>query len=82
MDTDSTEMLVSTLKFEKENVSCLNAFGPPGSEDVPFPLRWGEVVPLHFTKKCFESKQSDNSVSAESQIHGQRADVPRTNAPR
>lgn len=50
MDTKGTKSLVSTLKFEKENVSYLSAFGPPGSEDVPFPLRWGEVVPLYFTK--------------------------------
>lgn len=31
------------------NVSGLAAFGPPAQEDAdPFPLRWGEVIPLHF----------------------------------
>ena len=58
MDTDGTKMLVSTLKFEKENVSYLSAFGPPGSEDVPFPLRWGEVVPLYFTKNALSQSKA------------------------
>ena len=50
MDTKGSETLVRMLKEENENVSYLSAFGPPGNEDVPFPLRWGEVVPLYFTK--------------------------------
>ena len=50
MDTNGTKTLFSTLKSEKDNVSYLSAFGPPGNEDTPFPLRWGEVVPLYFTK--------------------------------
>ncbi|KAL9985097.1 hypothetical protein ACROYT_G007462 [Oculina patagonica] len=50
MDTNGTKTLVSTLKAENEKVSYLSAFGPPGNEDVPFPLRWGEIVPLYFTK--------------------------------
>ena len=50
MDTNGTKTLFSTLKAEKENVSYLSAFGPPGNEDTPFPLRWGEIVPLYFTK--------------------------------
>lgn len=58
MDADGTKMLVSTLKFEKENVSYLSAFGPPGSEDVPFPLRWGEVVPLYFTKNALSQSKA------------------------
>jgi aromatic ring-opening dioxygenase LigB subunit len=30
-------------------MSGLAAFGPPAQEDAdPFPLRWGEVIPLHF----------------------------------
>ena len=29
--------------------SGMAAFGPPAQEDAdPFPLRWGEVIPLHF----------------------------------
>jgi len=50
MDTNGTKSLVSILKDEDEKVSHLSAFGPPGNEGVPFPLRWGEVVPLYFTK--------------------------------
>jgi len=49
MDTNGVKTLFSTLKAE-ENVSYLSAFGPPGNEDTPFPLRWGEIVPLYFTK--------------------------------
>lgn len=52
MDTNGVEVLVSTLKDEKEKVSYLSAFGPPGKEDMPFPLRWGEVVPLYFAKNA------------------------------
>jgi len=30
-------------------VSGLAAYGPPAQEDAdPFPLRWGEVIPLYF----------------------------------
>ena len=50
MDSKGSENLVRILKDENEKVSYLSAFGPPGNEDVPFPLRWGEVVPLYFTK--------------------------------
>lgn len=50
MDTVATKMLINTLKSEKDQVSFLSAFGPPGQEDVPFPLRWGEIVPLYFIK--------------------------------
>lgn len=57
MDTHGTEILASTLKDGKENVSYLSAFGPPGSEDVPFPLRWGEVVPLYFTKSALSQSK-------------------------
>ena len=39
----------SLQKSSKTNVSGLAAFGPPAQEDAdPFPLRWGEVIPLHF----------------------------------
>ena len=57
MDTNGTKMLVSTLKDEKERVSYLSAFGPPGNEAVPFPLRWGEVVPLYFTKRALRQSK-------------------------
>ncbi|CAI7992078.1 hypothetical protein GBAR_LOCUS919 [Geodia barretti] len=36
-------------KWPGANVSGLAAYGPPAQEDAePFPLRWGEVIPLHF----------------------------------
>ena len=57
MDTKGSLTLVSTLKDENENVSYLSAFGPPGNEDVPFPLRWGEVVPLYFTKSILDKSK-------------------------
>ena len=57
MVTNGTKMLVSILKEEKESVSYLSAFGPPGNEDVPFPLRWCEVVPLYFTKKALRQSK-------------------------
>ena len=50
MDTASTKKLVANLKFQLNRVSYLSAFGTPGQEDVPFPLQWGEVVPLIFAK--------------------------------
>ena len=38
-----------TLKSEGGRVSGMTAYGPPAEEDdEPFPLRWGEVIPLHF----------------------------------
>ncbi|KAL8611900.1 hypothetical protein ACOMHN_033645 [Nucella lapillus] len=39
--------IVKILGTEK-NVSELAAFGPPEQSSEPFPLRWGEVIPLHF----------------------------------
>ena len=50
MDTGSTKTIVAYLKYQLDQVSYLSAFGPPGKEDLPFPLRWGEVVPLIFAK--------------------------------
>ena len=50
VDVKGTETLLSTLQADEEKVSFLTAFGPPGEADVPFPLRWGEIVPLYFTK--------------------------------
>ena len=30
-------------------MSGLTAYGPPATQGTePFPLRWGEVIPLHF----------------------------------
>ncbi|XP_064609980.1 LOW QUALITY PROTEIN: protein CA_C1420-like [Liolophura sinensis] len=41
----------------QSNVSGLSSFGPPGGEGVePFPLRWAEVIPLHFVPFLNESE--------------------------
>ncbi|XP_022096623.1 uncharacterized protein LOC110982489 [Acanthaster planci] len=48
LDSMSSQSLVQDLVRLGENVSGLSAFGPPGGADDPFPLRWGEVVPLSF----------------------------------
>lgn len=50
MDTEVTSKIVDFLKGSN-NVTFLSAFGPPGKEDVPFPLRWGEIVPIYFSKE-------------------------------
>ncbi|KAK3098992.1 hypothetical protein FSP39_024996 [Pinctada imbricata] len=42
-----TSALLQVLSHSK-NISALSGFGPPGASDSPFPLRWGEVIPLHF----------------------------------
>lgn len=52
MDVKGIRTLVRALKDEKKNVSSLSAFGEPGNGALPFPLRWGEVVPLYFTKNA------------------------------
>ncbi|XP_078689939.1 uncharacterized protein LOC144921127 isoform X1 [Branchiostoma floridae x Branchiostoma belcheri] len=48
IDSAMSETLVETLQREDLKISGLSAFGPPGGADDPFPLRWAEVIPLHF----------------------------------
>ena len=48
LDVNVTESLVMGLRGQKEAVSAISAFGPPGESDEPFPLMWGEVIPLYF----------------------------------
>ena len=48
LDVNLTESLVTKLRGQKEAVSAVSAFGPPGQSDEPFPLKWGEVIPLYF----------------------------------
>ncbi|KAL5004934.1 hypothetical protein ScPMuIL_018390 [Solemya velum] len=38
------------------NVSGLSGYGQPGNSGEPFPLKWGEVIPLHFIKALNRSK--------------------------
>ncbi|XP_050402207.2 protein CA_C1420 [Patella vulgata] len=38
------------------NVSGLSAYGPPEESTEPFPLRWGEVIPLHFMPNLNQTK--------------------------
>ncbi|RUS70245.1 hypothetical protein EGW08_021990 [Elysia chlorotica] len=47
IDANMTKMLINSLS-QQGNVSGLSGFGPPGQSSEPFPLRWGEVVPVHF----------------------------------
>lgn len=46
-DEELSRKLVNSLGIQK-NVSGLSAYGPPGQSSEPFPLRWGEVIPLYF----------------------------------
>ncbi|XP_078618269.1 uncharacterized protein LOC144885921 isoform X2 [Branchiostoma floridae x Branchiostoma japonicum] len=48
INSEMSETLVEKLKREGVMISGLSAFGPPGGADEPFPLRWAEVIPLHF----------------------------------
>ncbi|XP_041366426.1 uncharacterized protein LOC121381246 isoform X2 [Gigantopelta aegis] len=47
LDSRRSEEIVSEFGTAR-NVSGLSGYGPPGGSDVPFPLRWGEVIPLYF----------------------------------
>ncbi|XP_038073874.1 uncharacterized protein LOC119741974 [Patiria miniata] len=50
LDSISSQDLVRELGKLGEHVSGLSAFGPPGGAADPFPLRWGEVIPLSFVR--------------------------------
>lgn len=60
LDVNITESLVMGLRQQKEAVSAISAFGPPGESGEPFPLKWGEVIPLHFIQK--DGKQPFHAV--------------------
>ncbi|GFR87174.1 protein CA_C1420-like [Elysia marginata] len=47
IDVNVTEKILGNLMRHK-NVSGLSGYGPPGQSSEPFPLRWGEVIPVHF----------------------------------
>jgi len=43
--------LIKNIKSDGiKNVSGLSAHAPPLGNDPPFPLAWGEVIPLHFIR--------------------------------
>ena len=42
------ELIESVKADGSNNVSGLSAYAPPLGNDPPFPLAWGEVIPLHF----------------------------------
>ncbi|XP_033634982.1 protein TTE1956-like [Asterias rubens] len=48
LDSVSSQSVAKELRNAGENISGLSAFGAPGQADDPFPLRWGEVIPLSF----------------------------------
>ncbi|KAK7496001.1 hypothetical protein BaRGS_00012702 [Batillaria attramentaria] len=54
-DAALSKRLVNTFGIQK-NVSGLSAYGPPGQSSEPFPLRWGEVIPLHFIPDLNKTK--------------------------
>lgn len=60
LDVNLTEALVTGLRGQMEAVSAISAFGPPGESDKPFPLMWGEVIPLYFIQN--DGKQSFHAV--------------------
>ncbi|XP_063434771.1 protein TTE1956-like [Mytilus trossulus] len=47
IDNSTSIDLIQAMKTYS-NISGLSAFGPPGQSEELFPLRWGEVIPLHF----------------------------------
>lgn len=49
IDANRSVGIVQSLQSLGANVSGLTAYGPPATQGTePFPLRWGEVIPLHF----------------------------------
>lgn len=48
LDYNVSVSMLKSLQSRGANVSGLTAYGPVGNSDEPFPLRWGEVIPLHF----------------------------------
>lgn len=44
----SLELIKAVKVDATNNVSGLSAHAPPLGNDPPFPLAWGEVIPLHF----------------------------------
>ena len=62
MNTNVTETLVKILQQDKESISSLSAFGPPGESEEPFPLKWGEVIPLYFLKDQYKSTDPSNDA--------------------
>ena len=51
LEVNVTHSLLTNLRNLNIAVSALSAFGPPGQSQEPFPLKWGEVIPLYFLKK-------------------------------
>jgi aromatic ring-opening dioxygenase LigB subunit len=49
LDFELSSKLVSRLKELTSNVSGISGFGEPGNGALPFPLAWGEVIPLYFS---------------------------------
>ncbi|XP_071095147.1 uncharacterized protein [Haliotis cracherodii] len=47
MDVNVSQQLAANFGYDR-NVSGISGYGPPGQSSEPFPLRWGEVIPLHF----------------------------------
>ncbi|XP_046565316.1 LOW QUALITY PROTEIN: uncharacterized protein LOC124274030 [Haliotis rubra] len=47
LDVNVSQRLVGKFGYDR-NVSGISGYGPPGQSSEPFPLRWGEVIPLHF----------------------------------
>eukprot|EP00884_Botryococcus_braunii_P011358 jgi/Botrbrau1/20222/Bobra.31_1s0019.1 len=46
LDVELAQLLLTQLRGA--NLTGLSAFGPPGQSDEAMPLKWGEVIPLHF----------------------------------
>lgn len=67
----SSELIKAVRTGGTNNVSGLSAHAPPSSNEPPFPLAWGEVIPLHFIQPTHipivilsqPSRRYNNSVS-------------------
>ncbi|KAH9512743.1 hypothetical protein Btru_038083 [Bulinus truncatus] len=47
IDIELSQEIIQVVGFNR-NITGISAFGPPGQSDEFFPLRWGEVIPIHF----------------------------------
>ena len=56
LEVNMTHSIVTNLRNLKVAASALSAYGPPGESEEPFPLKWGEVIPLHFLLKSAQTK--------------------------
>eukprot|EP00877_Chromochloris_zofingiensis_P007672 jgi/Chrzof1/3158/Cz12g14010.t1 len=45
INTAAAQLLTSHMQLHSQNVSSLSAYGPSGTAQEPFPLRWGEIIP-------------------------------------